>query len=56
VKVVKTKKHTVGYPTPPAKYALHPGQQHAPKEKLLSQNGIEDSVNHKQAQEPPGAH
>src|SRR5829696_1586845 len=56
VKVIEAKEHAVCYPAPPAKYAHHPGQQHTPKEKLLSQNRIEDSVHHKQGEEPPGAH
>src|SRR5215211_5149385 len=55
VKVIEAKEHPVCYPAPPAKYALHPEQQHTPKEKLLSQKRIEDSVHHKHRKEPPGA-
>src|SRR5215211_6600945 len=38
VKVVEAKEHPVCYPAPPAKYTRHLGQQHTPKEKLLSQD------------------
>jgi hypothetical protein len=53
VNVIETEEYTVCHPTPATKHTFHPGQQHAPKKELLSQNSVEHGANHEQGEEPP---
>jgi hypothetical protein len=42
--VIETEEYTVCHPTPATKHTFHPGQQHAPKKELLSQNSVEQAL------------
>ena len=55
VKVIKAKEHTVCQPAPPAENSFHFGQQNSTKQKLFSQDRIENGIYDIQSKEPPGA-
>jgi len=55
VDVVEAEEHAIRHPTPASEHAFHPGQEHAPEERLFAEDRVERGLEDEQNQEPPRA-